>query len=193
MASQFVGLDQLIIIVSFLSVMMLGWLLVRRYRGRIVRNLTSGKRLRLLEETSLSPQERLRLVAVDSQPFLIVSAKGQAPVITPVITPADNSPAEAAVPAYASPSPAQAASKQAQPAPARPPVSETRSDAGSGPALRGERRQPLELNQPAAPASGKSTAKSAGISAGKQTGRGLSLASAIARARAQNPALGLDK
>ena len=189
MASQFVGLDQLIIIVSFLSVMMLGWLLVRRYRGRIVRNLTSGKRLRLLEETSLSPQERLRLVAVDSQPFLIVSTKGQAPVITPVITPADNSPAEAALPAYASPSPAQAASKQAQPAPARPPVSETRSDAGSGPALRGERRQPLELNQPAASASGKSSGKTSG----KSAGRGLSLASAIARARAQNPALGLDK
>jgi flagellar biogenesis protein FliO len=177
MASQFVGLDQLIIIVSFLSVMMLGWLLVRRYRGRIVRNLTSGKRLRLLEETSLSPQERLRLVAVDGQHFLIVSAKGQAPAITPVentpvenapaITPGENTPVENALMGGA--------------APARPPVSDPRPAGAVGPALLGERRQPLELT------------RAAGNASGKQKGRGLSLASAIARARAQNPALGLDK
>ena len=192
MASQFVGLDQLIIIVSFLSVMMLGWLLVRRYRGRIVRNLTSGKRLRLLEETSLSPQERLRLVAVDGQHFLIVSAKGQAPAITPVenapaITPAKNTPGENTLMGGA--------------APARPPVSDPRPAGAVGPALRGERRQPLELTRPAGNASsnasgnasGPASGNASGNASGKQKGRGLSLASAIARARAQNPALGLDK
>jgi len=185
MASQFVGLDQLIIIVSFLSVMMLGWLLVRRYRGRIVRNLTSGKRLRLLEETSLSPQERLRLVAVDGQHFLIVSAKGQAPAITPVentpvenapaITPGENTPVENALMGGA--------------APARPPVFDPRPAGAVGPALRGERHQPLELTRPA----GNASSNASGNASGKQKGRGLSLASAIARARAQNPALGLDK
>jgi flagellar protein FliO/FliZ len=173
MASQFVGLDQLIIIVSFLSVMMLGWLLVRRYRGRIVRNLTSGKRLRLLEETSLSPQERVRLVAVDSQHFLIVSAKGQAPSITPVeLAPAAQSPVSQPAAARLSGSghhtPADSQTQRSSLEAATPAQTALR--------LKGEQR-PVELNQPARQPARKAP----------------SLASAIARARAQNPALGLDK
>ena len=41
--------------------------------------MRAGKRINIIEDTAVSPTERLRLVSVDSARFIMISAKGHAP------------------------------------------------------------------------------------------------------------------
>ena len=41
--------------------------------------MRAGKRINIIEDTAVSPTERLRLVSVDSERFIMISAKGHAP------------------------------------------------------------------------------------------------------------------
>ena len=86
MYSQIIGTQQIVVTAVFLAVMLVVLIILRRKSGDIRASLKAGKRIAIIEDAAVSPTERLRLIAVDDSEFLMLSAKGQAPVLTPVIT-----------------------------------------------------------------------------------------------------------
>ena len=46
--------------------------------------MKAGKRVFVVEDTAVGPTERLRLVKIDAQEFIMVSAKGHAPSLLPL-------------------------------------------------------------------------------------------------------------
>jgi len=88
----------------FLGVMLVVLIILRRKGGAIRASLKAGKRISVIEDTAVSPTERLRLISVDDSEFLILSAKGQAPVIIPITLTSTVSPKAASAEAVASPS-----------------------------------------------------------------------------------------
>ena len=80
MYSQIIGTQQIVVTAVFLGVMLLVLVILRRKGGAIRASLKAGKRIAVIEDTAVSPTERLRLISVDDCEFLILSAKGQAPV-----------------------------------------------------------------------------------------------------------------
>ena len=84
MPGDIVGLQQIVITFIFLSVLV-GVLIFLRRKGSFIRaNLHKDKRIQLVEETAISPNEKLRLVSIDGQMFVMASAKGVQPVLTPL-------------------------------------------------------------------------------------------------------------
>ena len=84
MLGEIVGLQQISITLAFLSVM-IAILFFLRHKGAAIRSsLHSSKRIHVLEETVVAPGERLRLITIDDQNFVMVSAKGVAPSIVPI-------------------------------------------------------------------------------------------------------------
>ena len=84
MPGDIVGLQQIVITFIFLSVLV-GVLIFLRRKGSFIRaNLHKDKRIQLVEETAISPSEKLRLVSIDGQMFVMASAKGVQPVLTPL-------------------------------------------------------------------------------------------------------------
>ena len=81
MYSQIIGTQQIVVTAVFLGVMLLVLVILRRKGGAIRASLKAGKRIAIIEDTAVSPTERLRLIAVDDCEFLMLSAKGQAPVL----------------------------------------------------------------------------------------------------------------
>lgn len=82
MPGDIVGLQQIVITFLFLSVLV-GVLIFLRRKGSFIRaNLHKDKRIQLVEETAISPSEKLRLVSIDGQMFVMASAKGVQPVLT---------------------------------------------------------------------------------------------------------------
>ena len=79
-----VTMEQALTVIAFLSLMLGILLLVKRFRGGIVMKLQPERRIFVIEETPLGGQEKLRLVKVDDQGFLIVSGRGQAATVTPI-------------------------------------------------------------------------------------------------------------
>ena len=69
--------EQGVITLAFLTLMLLLLIIVRRFRGGIRKRFQSEKRMHLIEEMSITPHERLRLVDVAGTTFLIFTAKGQ--------------------------------------------------------------------------------------------------------------------
>ena len=59
-------------------------IILRRKGGAIRASLKAGKRIVVIEDTAVSPTERLRLISVDESEFLMLSAKGQAPVLNAI-------------------------------------------------------------------------------------------------------------
>ena len=120
MYSQIIGTQQIVVTAVFLGVMLVVLIVLRRKGGAIRASLKAGKRIAVKEDTAVSPTERLRLISVDDSEFLMLSAKGQTPVLMPLVTPVDVS--ATAVPAKAATSslmgladidvPNQASSKQ---------------------------------------------------------------------------------
>ena len=100
MYSQIIGTQQIVVTAVFLGVMLAVLIVLRRKGGAIRASLKAGKRIAVNEDTAVSPTERLRLISVDDSEFLMLSAKGQAPVLMPLVTPlavpATNVPAKAA-------------------------------------------------------------------------------------------------
>jgi flagellar protein FliO/FliZ len=87
MYSQIIGTQQIVVTAVFLGVMLVVLIVLRRKGGAIRASLKAGKRIAVIEDTAVSPTERLRLISVDDSEFLMLSAKGQAPVIMPFTTP----------------------------------------------------------------------------------------------------------
>ena len=82
MPGDIVGLQQIVITFIFLSVLV-GVLIFLRRKGSFIRaNLHKDKRIQLVEETAISPSEKLRLVSIDGHMFVMASAKGVQPVLT---------------------------------------------------------------------------------------------------------------
>ena len=84
MYSQIIGTQQIVVTAVFLGVMLVVLMILRRKGGAIRASLKAGKRIAVIEDTAVSPTERLRLISVDDSEFLMLSAKGQAPVLMPV-------------------------------------------------------------------------------------------------------------
>ena len=84
MTGDIVGIQQIIITLVFLGVMVAALLFLKRKGSFIRANLHGDKRIQLVEETAISPTEKLRLLAIDDQMFVMASAKGVQPVLSPL-------------------------------------------------------------------------------------------------------------
>jgi len=87
MYSQIIGTQQIVVTAVFLGVMLVVLIVLRRKGGAIRASLKAGKRIAVVEDTAVSPTERLRLISIDDSEFLMLSVKGQAPVLVPFTTP----------------------------------------------------------------------------------------------------------
>ena len=79
MYTNIIGTQQILITAAFLGVMILLLLILRKKSTVIRASMKSGKRINIVEDTAISPTERLRLLRVDSTHFIMVSSKGHAP------------------------------------------------------------------------------------------------------------------
>ena len=79
MYANIIGTQQIMITAAFLGVMVLLLIILRKKSTIIRANMRAGKRINIIEDTAVSPTERLRLVSVDSARFIMISAKGHAP------------------------------------------------------------------------------------------------------------------
>ena len=104
MYSQIIGTQQILVTAVFLGVMVVVLIILRRKGGAIRASLKAGKRISVIEDTAVSPTERLRLISVDESEFLILSAKGQAPVLIPITLTSTVSAKAASTEAVGSPS-----------------------------------------------------------------------------------------
>ena len=84
MYTNIIGTQQIVITVAFLGVMVLMLIILRRKSTVIRASMKAGKRVSVIEDTAVSQTERLRLVKVDAQEFIMVSAKGHAPSLVPL-------------------------------------------------------------------------------------------------------------
>ena len=84
MVAQIVGLQQIVITVVFLS-FLIGLLVFLRMKGGSIKaNLQKGQRIKVIEETAISPTERLRLITIDGLEFVMLSGKGIQPAFMPL-------------------------------------------------------------------------------------------------------------
>ena len=75
---------QIIIMVVFLLLLMVALFLVRRFRGGLTKHINRSKRMRHIEDMALTPNQRLHLVEVDGQTFMIHAGKGHAATVVGV-------------------------------------------------------------------------------------------------------------
>ena len=87
MFGEIVGLQQITITLAFLSIMIAILFFLRRKSGAIRSSLHAGRRIHVIEDTAVAQGERLRLVQIDDQTFVMVSAKGTAPSLVPLHQP----------------------------------------------------------------------------------------------------------
>jgi flagellar biogenesis protein FliO len=87
MFGEIVGLQQITITLAFLSVMIAILFFLRRKGGAIRSSLHAGRRIHVIEDTAVAQGERLRLVQIDDQTFVMVSAKVTAPSLVPLHQP----------------------------------------------------------------------------------------------------------
>tara|TARA_B100000035_G_C20714258_1_gene428375 strand:+ start:79 stop:585 length:507 start_codon:yes stop_codon:yes gene_type:complete len=86
MVAQIVGLQQIVITVAFLS-FLIGLLVFLRMKGGSIKaNLQKGQRIKVIEETAISPTERLRLITIDGLEFVMLSGKGIQPAFMPLLS-----------------------------------------------------------------------------------------------------------
>ena len=79
MYTNIIGTQQILITAAFLGVMVLLLIILRKKSTVIRANMRAGRRINIIQDTAVSPTERLRLVSVDSARFIMISAKGHAP------------------------------------------------------------------------------------------------------------------
>ena len=162
---------QIIIMVVFLLLLVAALIIVRRFRGGLSKHIHRTKRMHHVEEMALSPQQRLHLVEVDGQVFMIHAGKGHAATVVPV-GPGVPSASAATSASLASAAPmnltdVQRTSRQVSTASQQPPQPSQPSRRTSSPEVADETpRSSANVDQ---------------------------IANAIAEARRRNPSLGLDK
>jgi len=77
---------QIIVISAFLLLLLVALFVVRRFRGGLSKQIHRAKRIRLVEDLALSPQQRLHLVEVDGQTVMIHTGKGHQATMLPINT-----------------------------------------------------------------------------------------------------------
>ena len=87
MVGEIVGLQQITITFAFLGVMIAILFFLRRKGGAIRSSLHAGRRINVIEDTAVAQGERLRLIQIDDQTFVMMSAKGVAPSLIPLHQP----------------------------------------------------------------------------------------------------------
>ena len=84
MVTQIVGMQQILITVIFLACLIGLLVFLRMKGGSIKANLQKGQRIKVVEETAVSPAERLRLINIDGREFVMLSGKGIQPSLVPL-------------------------------------------------------------------------------------------------------------
>ena len=82
MVGSVVGMQQIIITVGFLGVMVALLIVLKLKGGGLRRSLHQGKRIAVIEESAISPTEKMRLVSIDNREFVVLTSKGVQPVLT---------------------------------------------------------------------------------------------------------------
>jgi len=164
---------QIVIMAGFLLFLLAVLLFVRRFRGGLGKHLHRSRRIRHVEDLALTSQQRLHLVEVDGQTFMIHSGKGHAATMMLIGEGSETTPPMTLTDV-------QAASE----APAKAPA------AVSAPSLKRQATASPVTRQPGAKPSG---ATKADDDAPRRAANVDQIASAIAEARRRNPSLGLGK
>jgi hypothetical protein len=99
MYSQIIGTQQIAVTGAFLAVMIIVLVVLRRKGGAIRASLKAGKRIAVVEDTAVSPTERLRLISIDNSEFIMLSAKGQPPLLVPFVKDSTATPNKSGTPA----------------------------------------------------------------------------------------------
>ena len=73
-----ISMDQIVIIVAFLMLLFLLMWFVKRNRGGIAGRLNPSRRMQHVEDLALAPHQKLHLIEVDGQRFLVHAGKGNA-------------------------------------------------------------------------------------------------------------------
>ena len=73
-----ISMDQIVIIVAFLMLLFLLMWFVKRNRGGIAGRLNPSRRMQHIEDLALAPHQKLHLIEVDGQRFLVHAGKGHA-------------------------------------------------------------------------------------------------------------------
>ena len=154
---------QIIIMVAFLLLLMVALFIVRRFRGRLSKHIHRTRRIRHIEDMALTPHQRLHLVEVDGQTFMIHAGKGHAATVVGVNGTGGTGAADAPMTLMDIQKPT--------PKPASP-------------KLQKASKQPATRPASAAPSSADQQRSTANVD---------QIASAIAEARRRNPSLGLGK
>ena len=76
MYSNIIGTQQIMITAGFLGLMIVVLIILRKKSTVIRASMKAGKRVNVVEDTAVSPTERLRLITVDSKEFIMLSSKG---------------------------------------------------------------------------------------------------------------------
>ena len=75
---------QIITVAIFLSGLFALKIFVTKNKNRITGNWKTNSRIQVIEEKSLSTSEKIRIVAIDSNQFLIISNKGKKTSLIPL-------------------------------------------------------------------------------------------------------------
>ena len=154
---------QIIIMAAFLLLLMVALFIVRRFRGGLSKHIHRTRRMRHIEDMALTPHQRLHLVEVDGQTFMIHAGKGHAATVVGVNGTGGTGAADAPMTLMdiqkPTPKPASLKPQKASKQPATRPASAAPSSAD-------QQRSKANVDQ---------------------------IASAIAEARRRNPSLGLGK
>ncbi len=76
---------QVLTLFVFLAGLGLLWYYVQRNKSGLARRMGNDRRIKVVEVAALSPTDRAMILAVDSREFLVLRAKGTAPVITELL------------------------------------------------------------------------------------------------------------
>ena len=75
---------QIAIIVAFLLALLCLMIVARKLKGPMAGHRASQRHIHLVEDTAISPTERIKLVMINGQPYAIFTTKSQQPVVMPV-------------------------------------------------------------------------------------------------------------
>lgn len=73
--------NQFLVIGLFLIVLVGLMMLVRRYKDPLASQLGGQRRVRLVEDTAIGSNERIKLVTIDGAHYAVITSKNQQPVI----------------------------------------------------------------------------------------------------------------
>ena len=83
MQIQDISLTQIIVVLIFLGILIVFQQLLKNNKFSFQNHLNKNKRIRFIDDFSLSSTEHVRLIRVDDKEYLYFSAKGSSPTVIP--------------------------------------------------------------------------------------------------------------